>query len=194
MSFLEKSPNTRHFTFSSYNGEGVKFVPTAQVNAYISDTTVTETPLQVRTSLDVYQEKVSILDIHLKTTAGNASSLNEAFHTTSGFSNALSQFSEANCKRATSQVLVVSSGANTGKCYQYNLCQKSSAIMKNPRCFSEELTEKIMEERINCPALKRKHNLLYREDEVSLSSCSPVKHRFLTEQETEVESTERNFP
>lgn len=136
-----QTPDTWHFLHTTVRELNL-FQRLKWTLIFQPDTTVTETPLQVRTWLDAYQEKVSILDIHLKTTAGNASSSNEV-HTTSGFSNALSQFSETNCKRATSQVLVVSSGAKNGKCYQYNLCQKSSAIMKNPWCFSEELTERL---------------------------------------------------
>lgn len=193
MSFLEKAPDTRHFTFSSYNSEGLTSVPTPQVNAGVPNTTVTEIPLQVRTWPDAYQEKVPILTLPLKMTC-NARSSNEV-HTTSEFSNPLSQSrEEANCKRATSQVLVVSSGANTEKCCQYNLHQKPSFIKKSPRCFSEEFNRKITQECIDCTALERKHGLPNRRDEVSLSNSA--KHRILTEQETRVESTEEEeeFP
>lgn len=186
VSSLEKAADTRHLIFSSFYSERYTSVPTPQVNAGVSNTTVTEIPLQVRTWPDAYQGKVPILTIPLKMT-GNARSSSEV-HTTSEFSNPLSQSTEANYERATNQVLVVSRGANSGKCYQCNLHQKPSIIKKSPQCFSEEFNRKTTQELRHCTALERKHGLLSREDEVSLSSA---KHRILTEQETRVESPEK---
>lgn len=196
VSCLGKTPDSRHFTFSSSNGEGLKSVPTPQVIAGVSNAPVTEKPLpdsnQVRAWPDAYQEKVPFLAEPVKMT-GDTRSSNEV-HTTSELSNLLSQSREANCKRATSQVLVLSSGINAEKCCQYNLHQKLGVIKKSPPCFSEEFKRKITQERINCIALERKHKLVYTEDEVSLNSSA--KPGILTERETRVESTEEEeeFP
>ena len=188
----EKAADIRQFTFSPYYSEGHTSDPTPQVNAGVSNTTVTEIPLRVQTWQDAYQGKVPILTLPLKM-AGNARSSNEV-HTTSEFSDPLSQSTEANCEHVTNQVLVVSSGANsTGKCYQCGLHQKPSNMKKSPRCSCEEFTRKIIQKRGPCTALERKHGLLSGEDEVSLSSA---KHLILTEQETRVESPEKKeeFP
>ena len=193
VSFLEKTPDTRNFKFSSYNGEGVKPGPTPQGNAGVSNTTVAEIPLQGRTWPNAYQEKIPILALPFKMN-DNARSSKEV-RTTSEFSNQLSKSREANCKRATCQVRVVSSGANTEKCYQYNLHQTPSVIKKRPRCFSGEFNSKITQERINCTASGGKHGLLNREGhEVSL--ISSAQRRILTEQETRDESMgeEEEFP
>ena len=187
----EKAADTRHVTFSPYYSEGHTCVSKSQVNAGASNTTVTEIPRRVRTWQDACQGKVPILTLPLKM-AGNARSSNEV-HTTSEFSDPLSQSTEAKCERVTNQVLVVSNGANTGKCYQCDLHQKPSIIKKSPPCSGEEFTRKIMQKRRPCTALERKHSLSSREDEVSLSSA---KHLILTEQETRVESPEKKeeFP
>ena len=65
VSSLEKAADIRHFTFSSNYSEGHASVPTPQVNASVSNTTVTEIPLQVRTWPDAYQGKVPILTLPL---------------------------------------------------------------------------------------------------------------------------------
>ena len=183
VSFMERASDTRNFTFSSYNSEGLTSVPTPQASAGISNTTATAIPLQVRTWPDAYQEKVPILTRPFKMTC-NARFSNEV-HTTSDFSNPFSRSREANCNRATSQFLAVSSGTNTENCCQYNLHQKSAIIKKNPRCFSEGFNRKFTQKSINCTTLERKHGVLNRKDKVSLKT-----HRILTDQETRVESTD----
>lgn len=161
VSFLERASNTRH-TFSSYSSERLASLPTPQTSAGFSNATATEIPLQAPTWPDAHQEKVPILTRPFKMTC-YARSSNEV--RTTSFSNPLSQSREADNKRATSQVPVVSSRTNTEKCCQYNLHQKPGIIKKSPRCFSKEFNRKITQESINCTMVERKHGLLNRDVE-----------------------------
>lgn len=193
VSFLETTSPARHFAFSSSNDEEPKYVPTCQVFAGVSCLPANEIHPQgnnpMPAELDEYQEKCPLLGVPIKKRkrTGDTRYSNPAntyFESISDFRSLLPRSGEDDCKLVKSQFLVVSSGINTEKCYQYNVHGKRGVIKKNPRCFSDESNNNITQEHVNSTTSDRKDSVTHRESGFPLS-WSP-KHRILIERETSI--------